>query len=64
MKVLLDATRCCGYGACAEKCPSVFAIDEFGFAALVGDGIVAAADEHDARAAIAECPEHAITVLS
>jgi ferredoxin len=63
MKALIDSTKCSGYGACAETCPSVFEIDEFGFAALRTDGTVPAGDEDAARSAAGGCPEQAITVL-
>ena len=62
MKASLDPTRCSGYGACADACPSVFEIDEFGFGAVLGSGEVPAGDEDDARAAASGCPEHAITL--
>ena len=62
MKAFLDFTKCAGYGACAEACPSVFEVDEFGFGAVVGDGTVPAGDEDRARAAMAACPESAIRV--
>lgn len=62
MKAFLDSTKCSGYGACAETCPSVFEIDEFGFGAIIGDGAVPPGDEGKARAAEANCPESAIRV--
>lgn len=62
MKAFLDSTKCSGYGACAETCPSVFEIDEFGFGTVVGDGTVPAGDEDQARAAVTGCPESAIRV--
>jgi ferredoxin len=62
MKAFIDSTKCSGYGACADHCPSVFEIDEFGFGALVGDGTVPAGDEGAARAAAAGCPENSITL--
>lgn len=62
MKAFLDSTKCSGYGACADTCPSVFEIDEFGFGTLIGDGTVPAGDEGSAKEAARACPEHAITV--
>nr|WP_257909561.1 ferredoxin [Janibacter limosus] len=29
-KVTLDMEKCCGYGICAEICPSVFKLDDRG----------------------------------
>ena len=62
MKAHVDATKCKGYGTCAEHCPSVFQLDEWGYASVVGDGTVGPEDVEAARAAVADCPEHAITV--
>jgi ferredoxin len=62
VKAFIDSTKCSGYGACADRCPSVFEIDEFGFGAIKGDGAVPADDEGKARTAQADCPEHAITL--
>jgi ferredoxin len=64
MKVQLDSTKCTGYGKCAEVCPSLFSIDEFGFAALSGDGTVPAGDQAAAKAAASQCPERAITIVA
>ena len=30
MRVVLDATKCEAYGACADHCPSLFELDEWG----------------------------------
>lgn len=62
MRAQVDATKCEGYGTCADHCPSLFQLDEWGYAAVVGDGTVAEGDEDQARAAAADCPEHAITI--
>jgi ferredoxin len=62
MKVFLDPIKCSGYGACADICPSLFAIDEFGFAQLLSDGVVAASDEDSARNAAVSCAENAIKI--
>jgi ferredoxin len=62
MKVHVDATACSGFGACAETCPSVFEIDEFGFAAVKPEhGLVPEGDVEAARAAVGRCPENAIS---
>lgn len=63
MKIHFDATKCSGYGRCAEVCPSVFRMGEFGYAELVTDGVVPAGDEAKAQEAVQECPEKAISVL-
>ncbi|GAB7002580.1 ferredoxin [Nocardioides sp. AN3] len=63
MKATVDATKCEAYGTCAELCPSVFQLDEWGYASLVGDGEVPTGDEARATEAAASCPEHAITLV-
>ncbi|MFG2791007.1 ferredoxin [Streptomyces sp. NPDC048419] len=62
MKAAVDATKCNAYGTCTEICPSVFQLDEWGYAAVVGDGTVPAEALESARAALADCPEKAITL--
>ncbi|MGA4538968.1 ferredoxin [Uniformispora flossi] len=63
MKATVDATKCSAYGTCAEHCPSVFSLDEWGYAAVAGDGTVPADAEEAARTAAADCPEGAISLL-
>jgi ferredoxin len=63
MKVRFDATKCSGYGTCAEIAPSFFVIDEFGYASLVGDGTVSEESWDKVREAARRCPEKAITVI-
>ena len=36
MKIKLDRTMCDGFGKCAEHAPSVFSLDEWGYASLAG----------------------------
>jgi ferredoxin len=62
MKVFVDSTKCSGYGACADHCPSLFELDEWGYAAVIGDGTVPADAVAGVQAAAADCPEHAINV--
>ena len=62
MKARIDATKCSGYGACADLCPSLFKIDEFGFAQILGDGVVPPDAEDAAKAAARACPDHAIVL--
>lgn len=63
MKATVDATKCEAYGACADLCPSVFSLDEWGYASVVGDGSVAADDEVKAKEAASACPEQAIAIV-
>ncbi|GAA4970976.1 ferredoxin [Streptomyces hyderabadensis] len=63
MKAAVDATKCNAYGTCADHCPSVFQLDEWGYGSVVGDGTVAEAEIGAAKVAAADCPEKAITLI-
>jgi ferredoxin len=62
VKAFVDSTKCSGYGSCADTCPSVFEIDEFGYAGVLHDGLVPVAEQDPAQAAAAGCPEGAIRI--
>jgi len=61
MRVEVSSTKCCGYGICAETCPTVFKLDDQGFAYVDGD--VSPEDEAAVMEAVDSCPEEAISVL-
>ena len=60
MKAYVDSTRCSGYGTCADHCPSVFSLDEWGYAAAITDAVPDEA-EAQVQVAAADCPENAIS---
>lgn len=60
MKLRIDAERCQGHGRCYDLAPDLFGEDEEGFGQVLGDGTVPGEREHDARLAVANCPEQAI----
>jgi ferredoxin len=60
MKTRIDAIKCQGYGTCVDRCPELFELDEWGFAAVIGDGDVPEVLEEAARSAQAACPEDAV----
>ncbi|MCK0089458.1 ferredoxin [Rhodococcus sp. HNM0563] len=60
MRIAIDATRCDGYGTCFDVCPSAFESDDWGYAAVRGDGTVPAGDEPKALRAISLCAENAV----
>ncbi|MFB7510977.1 ferredoxin [Streptomyces broussonetiae] len=62
MKLLLDSTRCQGYGLCQEPAPELIDLDEWGYAqVLVGE---VPADRADAAAAaVAACPNSALRLV-
>jgi ferredoxin len=61
MRIKLDRTVCDGFGKCAEHAPSVFSLDEWGYASLAGLPEVAPDLEPRVRRAILDCPVDAIT---
>ena len=64
MIVRVDSQVCEGYGACARHLPTVFVLDEWGYASVADGGGVTAADEAAAQRAIFDCPVHAISDLA
>jgi ferredoxin len=61
MTVKIEREKCCGYGICAEICPSVYKLDDQGFVYLDSD-VVPAGDEAAAEEGADACPEMAIAV--
>lgn len=55
---------CDGFGVCAKHAPEYFSLDDWGYASLVGNGTVPAADEPAVRRALLDCPVHAIIEMS
>ncbi len=63
MRIRLDRTVCDGFGVCAKHAPGYFSLDDWGYAALIGDGSVAEQDRDPVMRALLDCPVHAITEL-
>jgi ferredoxin len=63
MKIRLDRTMCDGFGICAKYAPGYFSLDDWGYAALIGDGTVPDADRDAVMRALMDCPVHAITEI-
>ena len=64
IRIRLDRTVCDGFGACARHAPEYFSLDDWGYAALIGDGTVPEADRDDVLRALFDCPVHAIVEIS
>jgi ferredoxin len=62
MRVHVDQERCQGHNRCVALAPSLFVIDDYGTASVVGDGTVPPEHEDDALLAVDNCPEFAISV--
>ncbi|MGW7194749.1 ferredoxin [Streptomyces chryseus] len=59
MKLLLDSTRCQGYGLCQEHAPDQIDIDEWGYASLRTTEVPPGAEDA-ARAGADSCPNAAL----
>jgi ferredoxin len=60
MRIKLDRTVCDGFGVCAKHAPEYFSLDDWGYAALVGNGEIPAEDHDVVTRALLDCPVHAI----
>jgi ferredoxin len=63
VKLQIDPELCQGHGRCYDLAPDLFGDDEEGFGKVLGDGVVLPESEREARLAVANCPERAITLL-
>jgi ferredoxin len=63
MQVQIDSTCCQGHGRCYDLAPGLFGDDEEGYGKVLGNGTVLPGQEHHARLAAANCPEHAIELI-
>ncbi|QNE23921.1 ferredoxin [Streptomyces sp. INR7] len=59
MKLLLDSTRCQGYGLCQEPAPDLVELDEWGYARLIAL-VVPPGAEDEARSCAESCPNSAL----
>lgn len=64
LRIRLDRTICDGFGACARHAPEYFSLDDWGYATLVGNGVIPEADRHDVLRALFDCPANAIIEMS
>ncbi len=62
MKIVIDADRCQGHNRCYAIAPELVDVDDLGNAFAIGDGTVPAELADKARLAVANCPEHAISI--
>ena len=63
LRVHVDEKRCEGHGRCYSLAPELFLADDIGNSSEVGDGTVPPRLEREARLAVANCPERAITIV-
>ncbi|OIK06369.1 ferredoxin [Streptomyces monashensis] len=62
MKLLLDSTRCQGYGLCREPAPELIDLDEWGYAQVLVSH-VPAEGAGVAEEAVAACPNSALRLV-
>jgi ferredoxin len=60
VKVQIDSGHCQGHGRCYDIAPGLFGEDDEGYGTVLGDGLVPAGEEQEARLAAANCPERAV----
>ncbi|HEV2427706.1 MAG TPA: ferredoxin [Acidimicrobiales bacterium] len=63
MRVVIDAELCQGHGRCFIQAPHVFGFDELGNGVVLGTGELTEATRPGAELAVANCPEHAISIV-
>lgn len=64
MRIRLDRTICDGFGSCARHAPEYFSLDDWNYAALIGNGEVPPADRDRVMRALLDCPAHAILEMA
>ena len=63
MKLNIDGDACTGHGLCYSLAPQFFEDDEQGYGHVFGDGVIPDNQLAEARAAVANCPEKAISFI-
>ncbi len=61
-RVHVDPDRCQGHNRCYSVAPELFDLDDLGMSSEIGAGIVPPELIGEARLAVANCPEHAISL--
>jgi ferredoxin len=62
VRVHLDPEKCQGHGRCAAVAPELFELDDYNQSSVKTDGTVPPELERQARLAVANCPEYAISI--
>jgi ferredoxin len=61
-RIHVDPDRCQGHNRCYSVSPDLFELDDLGMSSEVGAGLVPVGLVGQARLAVANCPEHAISL--
>ena len=62
MRVRVDSSKCQGHNRCIALAGELFDVDEYGYAHELNDGKVPKELEEQARLAVENCPERAISL--
>jgi ferredoxin len=62
LRVHVDSEKCQGHNRCYALAPELFDVDDLGFAFERNEGVVPENLEAQARTAVANCPEFAISI--
>jgi ferredoxin len=62
-RVHVDPDKCQGHNRCYSVSPELFELDDLGMSSEVGTGIVPAELIGQARLAVDNCPEHAVSLM-
>jgi ferredoxin len=62
MRLRIDEDACTGHGRCYALAPGLFDADDYGHGVLRADGDVPAELAREARLAVDNCPERAISL--
>ena len=63
MRIKVDPDLCEGHNRCFALAPDLFEMDDYGLSSAVNDGVVPPGREEQARLAIDNCHEFAISVV-
>ncbi len=63
MRIKVDPDLCEGHNRCFALAPDLFEVDDYGLSSALNDGAVPPGREEQARLAIDNCPEFAISVV-
>lgn len=63
MRIKVDPDLCEGHNRCFALAPDLFEVDDYGLSRALNDGVVPGGREDEARLAVDNCPEFAISVV-
>ncbi len=64
VRIKVDPDLCQGHNRCFSLAPDLFEVDDYGLSRALNDGVVPPGREEQARIAVDNCPEFAISVVA